>query len=93
MSYTMTIESPEKAAWFEQQRAKMSDAELGALFVVFLKQHFESERQSKPAVSPREKIRSASIIESLSGAVSLPDDFDDKNILGRAALEKYERIS
>jgi len=36
MSYTLTIESPEKAAWFERQRAKMSAAELGELFVLFL---------------------------------------------------------
>jgi len=32
----MTIDAPEKAAWFEQQRAKMTPAELGELFLVFL---------------------------------------------------------
>ena len=36
MSYTMTIESPEKAAWFEQRRSKLSQARLGELFVAFL---------------------------------------------------------
>jgi len=32
MSYTMTIEAPEKAAWFEQRRLKISQEQLGALF-------------------------------------------------------------
>ena len=36
MSYTMTIEAPEKAAWFEQRRAKLSPETLGDLFVTFL---------------------------------------------------------
>ena len=36
MSYTMTIEAPEKAAWFEQRRAKLSPEKLGDLFVTFL---------------------------------------------------------
>ena len=38
MSYTMTIEAPEKAAWFEQRRAKFSPEKLGDLFVTFLMQ-------------------------------------------------------
>ena len=36
MSYTMTIEAPEKAAWFEQRRAQLSPEKLGDLFVAFL---------------------------------------------------------
>ena len=36
MSYTMTIETPEKAARFEQLRAKLSPERLGGLFVPFL---------------------------------------------------------
>jgi len=49
MSYTLTIEAPEKAAWFERQRAKMSDVELGELFVLFLAERVaksESSHQS-----------------------------------------------
>ena len=48
MSYTMTIEAPEKAAWFERQRAKLSAAELGELFVLFL-----SERMAHEAADER----------------------------------------
>jgi len=46
MSYTLTIESPEKAAWFERQQTKMSAAELGELFVLFLAERV-SEKQTK----------------------------------------------
>jgi len=38
MSYTMTIESPEKAAWFEARYSKLSQEQLGALFVSLLMQ-------------------------------------------------------
>lgn len=48
MSYTMTIEAPEKAAWFERQRTKLSAAELGELFVLFL-----SERMAHEAADER----------------------------------------
>ena len=34
----MTIEAPEKAAWFEKRRAKFSPEKLGDLFVTFLMQ-------------------------------------------------------
>ena len=44
MSYTMTIEAPEKAAWFERQRAKLSAAELGELFVLFLSERMAKEK-------------------------------------------------
>jgi len=38
MSYTMTIEAPEKAAWLAQRRLKISPEQLGVLFVSFLMQ-------------------------------------------------------
>ena len=42
MSYTMTIEAPEKAAWFEKRRLKVSQEQLGELFVTFLfDDHFD----------------------------------------------------
>lgn len=44
MSYTMTIESPEKAAWFERERASMTPAELGELFLAFLAERVARRR-------------------------------------------------
>jgi len=95
MSYTMTIDEPEKAAWFERERATMSDAELGALFVVFLKQHLEARKRAMPAGrgASYENVRPASIVESLAGVAKGFKIEDDHGILARAALEKYERIS
>jgi len=50
MSYTMTLDVPQKtAAWFERERATMSDAELGALFVVFLKQYLGARKRAMSA--------------------------------------------
>jgi len=39
MSYTLTIDEPEKAAWFEQRRMKVSQEQLGSLFMAFLMQN------------------------------------------------------
>jgi len=49
VSYTIAVDEPEKATWFEEQRATMSVAELGALFVMLLKQRFEATRRAMPA--------------------------------------------
>jgi len=72
MSYTLTIESPEKAAWFEERYSKLSQEQLGALFVSFLLQNeaeiFESEK-ARP-VSSR--------VHALRGVVRLPADFDER---------------
>jgi len=51
MSYTMTIESPEKAAWFEEQRATMSDAEL----VIRGQRQFSTNRNTTETTTEREQ--------------------------------------
>jgi len=79
----MTIESPEKAAWFEEQRATMSDAELGALFVVFLKQHLESVKRARSVereISPR--------VKALRGVIKLPRDFDEREFKDSRMTER-----
>jgi len=84
MSYTMTIESPEKAAWFEEQRATMSDAELGALFVMLLKQHVEAVKQVKPTqseISPR--------VQALRGVIKLPPNFDEREFKDSRLAGKF----
>jgi len=84
MSYTMTIDEPKAAAWFEEQRATMSDAELGALFVVFLKQHLEARKRAMPAgqgISPR--------VQALRGVIKLPRDFDEHEFKDSRLAEKF----
>jgi len=39
MSYTLTIEEPEKVTWLERHCSKLSQEQLGALFVSFLLQN------------------------------------------------------
>jgi len=84
MSYTMTIESPEKAAWFEEQRATMSDAELGALFVMLLKQHLETVKRTRPTISeisPR--------VQALRGVIKLPPNFDEREFKDSRLAGKF----
>jgi len=87
MSYTMTIESPEKAAWFEQQRATMTSAELGELFLAFLAERFAERQRETPMGG------NCPLTQSLTGAAKHFKVEDDHGILARAALEKYKRIS
>lgn len=84
MSYTMTIDEPKAAEWFEQQRATMSDAELGALFVVFLKHHFEAAKRAmstEQEVSPR--------VQALRGVIKLPPNFDERGFKDSRLSEKF----
>lgn len=75
----MTIESPEKAAWFEQRRLKVSQEQLGELFVTFLMERPEIfECKVERPVSPR--------VHALRGIVRLPEDFDEREF-------KSERLS
>ena len=73
MSYTMTIEAPEKVAWFEQRRAKFSPEMLGDLFVTFLMEQTPDvlEEAASRTVSPR--------VHALRGVVRLPEDFDERS--------------
>jgi len=84
MSYTMTIEAPEQAAWFEQRRGKISQARLGALFVSFLMQQgpeiFESEET--PPVSAR--------VHALRGIIRLPEDFDEREFKSERLTNRLE---
>ena len=80
MSYTMTIEAPEKIAWFEQRRQRFSEKQLGDLFVTFLmKQDVEAlESEPAPPVSAR--------VHALRGIIRLPENFDERAF-------KSERLS
>ena len=79
MSYTMTIEAPEKASWFEQRRLKVSQEQLGELFVNFLMERPEIfECKVERPISPR--------VHALRGIVRLPEDFDEREF-------KFQRLS
>ena len=72
MSYTMTIETPENIAWFEQRRQRYSEKQLGDLFIAFLmKQDVEMKESERIApVSAR--------VHALRGVIRLPEDFDER---------------
>ena len=83
MSYTMTIEAPEKAAWFEKRRAKFSPEKLGDLFVTFLMQQspeiFEEEKSS--LVSAR--------VHALRGVIRLPEGFDEREFKSERLASRF----
>ena len=80
MSYTMTIETPEKAAWFEQRRLRVSQGRLGELFVSFLMQ------QGPEIFGDDEKPTFSERVHALRGVVRLPEDFDERDF-------KFKRLS
>ena len=83
MSYTMTIEVPEKAAWFEQRRAKFSPEKLGDLFVTFL-------MEQSPEVLDEEVSRPVSDrVHALRGVVRLPEDFDEREFKSERLASRF----
>ena len=83
MSYTLTIEAPEKVAWFEQRRAKFSPEKLGDLFVAFLMEQTPEvleEGNSRP-ISPR--------VHALRGVVRLPEDFDEREFKSERLASRF----
>lgn len=84
MSYTMTIEVPEKAAWFEQRRAKFSPEKLGDLFVTFL-------MEQTPDVLEEEKSRPVSArVRALRGIVRLPENFNEREFKSDRLADRLE---
>ena len=80
LSYTMTIEAPEKAAWFEKRRAMFSPEKLGDLFVTFLK-------EQTPEVLEEETPRPVSArVHALRGVIRLPEGIDEREF-------KLERLA
>ena len=72
MSYTMTIEAPEKAAWFEQSRQRYSEKQLGDLFIAFLMKQ-DAEMQENERMAPI-----SSRVHALRGVIRLPENFDER---------------
>jgi len=68
MSYTMTIDEPKEAAWFEETSRTMTPSELGALFVVLLRRHMAQPK------SFAEKWREA--VGRSSGRLAAPYKFN-----------------
>ena len=83
MSYTMTIESPEKVAWFEQRRQRYSEKQLGDLFIAFLmKQDVEMKESERVApISAR--------VHALRGIVRLPEDFNEREFKSERLTSRF----
>ena len=84
MSYTMTIEAPEKIAWFEQRRRNFSEKQLGDLFIAFLMKHeaVSQEDERTASVSAR--------VHALRGVIRLPEDFDEREFKLERLAKRHE---
>ena len=79
----MTIEAPEKAAWFEQRRAKFSPEKLGDLFVTFL-------MEQVPDVLEEEKSRPVSArVHALRGIIRLPENFNEREFKSERLANRF----
>jgi len=93
MSYTIDM-PPRESAYVERHGVRFRD-ELNALVLAFVAVRMQNEEQEPVEAKDfrHAESKSRNIVDELSGIVKLPADFDDKGILGRAALERYESIS
>ena len=92
MSYTLTLDVPHGAVEFAERQAARHNVDMSILFVAFLRDRFGYQYQgaadsvADDAISP--------LTQSLSGIVRLPDgDMNDRDLIAKALLDKYEALS
>ena len=94
MSYTLTLDMPQKAVRFVERQTLRQGTDFSALFVVFLRERFgfgEDNDSADAAQVVSEDV--GTLTRQLSGIVSLPEGISDKDLLASAMLEKYNSLT
>jgi hypothetical protein len=94
MSYTLTLDMPQKAVRFVERQTLRQGTDLSALFVAFLRERFgfgEDNDSVDAAQVVSEDV--GTLTRQLSGIVSLPEGISDKDLLASAMLEKYNSLA
>ena len=90
MSYTLTLDVPHSAVEFAERQAARQDVDLSILFIAFLRDRFGYQYQG---AAEREEVREVSpLTRSLSGIARVPDGIDDRDLIAKAMLDKYEAL-
>ena len=94
MSYTLTLDMPQKAVRFVERQTLRQGMDFSALFVVFLRERFgfgEDDDSVDAAQGVSEDV--GTLTRQLSGIVSLPGGISDKDLFASAMLEKYNSLA
>ena len=92
MSYTLTLDVPQGAVEFAERQAARHNVDMSILFVAFLRDRFGYQYQG--AVDSMADDAISPLTQSLSGIVRLPDsDINDRDLIAKAMLDKYEALS
>ena len=94
MSYTLTLDMPQKAVRFVERQTLRQGTDFSDLFVVFLRERFgfgEDSDSVDAAQVVSEDV--GTLTRQLSGIVSLPESISDKDLFASAMLEKYNSLA
>lgn len=90
MSYTLTLDVPQGAVEFAERQAARHNVDMSILFVAFLRDRFGYQYQG--AASRVEDGEISPLTQSLSGIARVADGLDDRDLIAKAMLEKYEAL-
>ena len=94
MSYTLTLDMPQKAVRFVERQTLRQGTDLSALFVAFLRERFgfgEDNDSVDAAQVSSEDV--GTLTRQLSGIASLPEGISDKDLFASAMFEKYNSLA
>ena len=90
MSYTLTLDVPHSAVEFAERQAARQDVDLSILFVAFLRDRFGYQYQGAAEGLATHEV--SPLTQSLSGIARVPDGVDDRDLIAKAMLDKYEAL-
>ena len=90
MSYTLTLDVPHSAVEFAERQAARQNVDLSILFVSFLRDRFGYQYQGAADGVEDEEI--SPLTQSLSGIARVAEDLDDRDLIAKAMLDKYEAL-
>ena len=90
MSYTLTLDVPHSAVEFAERQAARQDVDLSILFVAFLRDRFGYQYQGAEEGLATHEV--SPLTQSLSGIARVPDGVDDRDLIAKAMLDKYEAL-
>ena len=91
MSYTLTLDVPHSAVEFAERQAARQNVDLSILFVAFLRDRFGYQYQGALGSVEDEEI--SPLTQSLSGIARVVEDMEDRDLIAKAMVDKYEALS
>ena len=90
MNYTLTLDVPYGAVEFAERQAARQNVDLSILFLSFLRDRFGYQYQGAAESVASHDV--SPLTRSLSGIARVPDGVDDRDLIAKAMLDKYEAL-